>query len=326
MAVITNPWAPGMPSATFQAPESVLVAWYAPNDGGSPILEFQVQYAINPSFTNAVLISSGKQGRYTVSVVMGQTAYFRVRARNAVGWGDWSPARSLWIPKEPNQPAAPNLVLHIPSNLYVWWGAPADNGAAILGYEIEAVSSGDVRRGATNGDNFVWLNDLQRGRTYAVRVRAMNTQGWSPWSPGNNIRIPDVPNLMGAPTLHYTPATTVQAVWTAPYDGGADISWYDLQYSDDPNFSNYKIASTQGFSVTVSDITAGKTWYFRTRAKNSQGDGPWGHVSSKLVVFGPRIVYNGQHKYTVPYVKHNGVWKLAIPHVNDAGTYKFAGG
>lgn len=324
---LRTPDPPPTPTATFQPQTDVVVAWYAPADGGSPILEFQIQYAINPSFTDAMLISSGKLGRYTVSVVMGMTAYFRVRARNAVGWGAWSPSRSLWIPTAPSQPVAPNLVLHIPKSVYAWWGAPADNGAGIQYYHVEALSRNDVRKAITpQTENFTWFHNLDIGETYLVRVQAENTQGRGPWSAYSEVRIPYVPNLMGAPTLHYTPATTMLAVWTAPYDGGSGITGYDLQYSDDPNFSNYKLASTQGFSVTVSDLTPGKYWYFRTRAKNSQGDGPWGHVASRLVVFGPRVYMNGFHKHTVPYVKHNGAWKLAIPYVKDAGTYKFAGG
>ena len=67
------------------------------------------------------------------------------------------------------------------------WAAPRnDGGSRILGYELEAriwrepawFKAGEVRlqmeRGVVEG--------VELGQSYAVRVRAKNAAGWSPWS------------------------------------------------------------------------------------------------------------------------------------------------
>lgn len=226
-------------------------------------------------------------------------------------------------------PGKPSLTWMRSTSMEIVWAPPYRDPYLIEWYQLELTTQSAteyiLRPRSTT---YVRLDNLRMGEMYGVRVRGLNGSDSTPWSPHSYLRIPNVPDLMGAPSLTHLPVppTSIHASWTEPYDGGEGISRYDLQYSDDPNFSNYRIASMLGLSIWVDNLTPGKTWYFRTRAKNSQGDGPWGHVSSKLMAFGPRVVYNGQQKYTVPYVKHNGVWRLAVPYVKDAGTYKFAGG
>lgn len=69
---------------------SMVVKFSGTSDGGSPIREWQLQYAENSAFTvNAKSIASS--GTSTVTgLVPGRTYYFRARGRNDVGWGPYS--------------------------------------------------------------------------------------------------------------------------------------------------------------------------------------------------------------------------------------------
>ncbi|MCY3567748.1 MAG: fibronectin type III domain-containing protein, partial [Chloroflexi bacterium] len=73
------------------------------------------------------------------------TAYqVRVRASNAEGAGDWSPAasaRSDATAEAPDAPSAPTLTAG-ETWLEASWTAPADNGAAITGYDVHYRETG----------------------------------------------------------------------------------------------------------------------------------------------------------------------------------------
>lgn len=93
------------------------------DDGGTPVREWQAQYADNPSFTGAATVSSS--GTSTLGSLKPSTRYYaRSRGRNDVGWSDWSNVldnktlAALFF-LDPDSPgAAPE-----PVTLYAWTGS-----------------------------------------------------------------------------------------------------------------------------------------------------------------------------------------------------------
>lgn len=83
----TAPDAPAKPTVGSILPDSAVVAYAAPNNGGSSITGYDVQIATNSGFTTgAQTFTSGALSGLAPST----TYYVRVRAKNAVGAGTWS--------------------------------------------------------------------------------------------------------------------------------------------------------------------------------------------------------------------------------------------
>jgi hypothetical protein len=66
---------------------------------------------------------------------LGQTYIFKVKARNAFSFGEYSDPVTILSARTPNQPDAP-LTTVDGDNVIVDWTAPVDNGSPIIGYRI----------------------------------------------------------------------------------------------------------------------------------------------------------------------------------------------
>jgi hypothetical protein len=82
------PYSVALDSATAT---SLRYVFSGTTDGGSPIREWQIQYADNAGFTNPWHV--GSNGTSTIGGLRpGTTYWFRSRGRNDVGWSGWSNA------------------------------------------------------------------------------------------------------------------------------------------------------------------------------------------------------------------------------------------
>lgn len=89
--------APAMMDAIRQANGLIRVRFNGNgDDGGMPMLAWQLQYADNPSFSSPTTVSSG--GTSDLNLTPGKTYWFRSRGLNDVGWSAWSGAISLFVP------------------------------------------------------------------------------------------------------------------------------------------------------------------------------------------------------------------------------------
>jgi hypothetical protein len=86
------PSAPTKPTLSKIGISSITVSWTAPSNGGSAILEYRLGYGT--SSTTATTQVSATSPYVVNNLAMNTVYYFWVRARNAVGWGPWSPSAS----------------------------------------------------------------------------------------------------------------------------------------------------------------------------------------------------------------------------------------
>ena len=86
-----------------------------------------------------------------------------------------------------------------------------------------------------------------------------------------------------APALTATvrSSTQIDLSWTAPADGGAAITGYDVEYKL-ATASGWTDAGHTGTSRTdsITGLTRATAYQFRVRAVNSEGNGPWSAVRS----------------------------------------------
>ena len=181
--------APDAPSApTLTAGQTWLEAsWAAPADNGSAITGYDVHYReTGGNWTGAN--HTGTAATKRIDGLTADTAYeVRVRASNAEGAGDWSPAasgRTDAAADVPDAPVAPTLTAG-QTWIEATWTAPADNGSAITGYDVHYRETGGNWTDANHTGNTATkrINGLTADTAYEVRVRASNAEGAGDWSP-----------------------------------------------------------------------------------------------------------------------------------------------
>ena len=236
----------------------------------------------------------------------------------------------LRIPKPPAKVVGTSARLEPPNTMYLGWQPPDNMGADITGYQVDW----DTRHWfpAPSTVHVGWKPSMSYGgftigTNWWFRVRAKNSMGYGPWSDPFNYQIPNVPNPPGAPNLQLFAPNSVQATlprW--PVENGATVTSFDISWAKLPDFSDERIMTVYNMSTMISDLDIDSYWFFRYRARNSQGVSGWGPASSILLNSGPRVHYGGQFHNTIAYVHYGGEWHLAVPYVHYNGEWRVAGG
>jgi hypothetical protein len=281
--------APDAPTAVTAVPGdgSAQVSWTAPaNDGGAAITGYIV--TTNPS--GATCTSTGATTCVVQPLTNGDPYTFTVTATNSVGQGPSSAASNPVTPAAAVVPAtapgAPTAVTGVRGNgsVDVSWTAPvSDGGAAITGYTATASPGGSTC--TTSGATSCVASSLTNGVSYSFTVAASNGAGTGPSStPSAGVVPATVPDAPAAPIG--TPGDgSVALALTAPANGGAAIDYYVIEQATDiaGPFGKAAAACTAPVTAatcTVGGLTNGLTYFFRVRAHNAIGDGPWSALSA----------------------------------------------
>ena len=141
-------------------------------------------------------------------------------------------------------------------------------------------------------------SDLSPGTKYFYRIRALTgDNAGSDWSTETTRGAASATTHGGAPgavdnadndadndfTLSAVPGLVADGIpgginltWVVPADtGGSNITGYDVQIWDGANQRWVDEATTTSRSYNDRGLARGATYYYRVRAKNSLGDGPW---------------------------------------------------
>ena len=229
---------------------------------------------------------------------------------------------------KPGKVTGVGAVLSFPATITVSYSLPSSS-SAILEYQIEyAKNSGftgsTVISAATSLSKAI--SDLDKNSTYYFRVRARNTDGWGEWSDTVNKAIPDVPSKMATPTTAFTTPATITVSFVAPSsDGGSPLSGYDVQYSTTSDFAQVTTRSLDSSPLVLNNLTP-NAYYFRVRAKNLVGEGPWSDAKVETIISGPKISIGDVNYPTLVFVRYNGIYRTATPYVRQAGVWRIAGG
>ncbi len=290
----------------------VVVSWEpSSDDGGSPITYYQAQWSRTGTggWSNACRSDSASQHTCTnTGIPSGETRYYRVAAY-AGGLGAWSDlavaTAVAGVPEAPSLSASratSGSGDNILRAIRLTWSQPRDNGSTIYAYEIDYVdydqvarkcgtdwepldgigyrySDSPVAREYLDAGNFG--DGLEPGAYRCYRVRAVNSAGAGAWSnaasasaggavtPDQWLYLDGEADGQNAITLY----------WGEPhYDGGAPVTGYQLQYSEDgENWRNLTTTSASARSYTHTGRKVGETWHYQIRARNSAGWGGWSY-------------------------------------------------
>lgn len=232
------------------------------------------------------------------------------------------------IPIKPSHPLNIAAVLATTNVITVSYGTPISN-VPILEYQIAYAKTNNLS-GATVVSAGTSLNktfsDLDRGSTYYFWARARNAAGFGEWTDSVNKTLFNVPDKMAIPGGTFTsPATVTITFNPPPSDGGTTVTGYDVQYSTSSDYAQPITKNVTASPVVFNNLTP-TAYYFRVRAKNAIGDGPWSDNRVVVMIGGPKIDIDGTYYPSLAFVKYNGVYQPAIPYVRSGGVWRVAGG
>ncbi len=288
--------------ATPDGDTAIDLSWDPPvDDGGSPIRYYEVQWSADGTsgWRGAGRTTDAETRTFkNTGMSFGTTRYYRVAARNGVTLGDWSdpPASATTLAGVPGQP---NLTARATdaNTIALTWTVPADNGSAIIRYELEhspdgAVGSWISLTSPGAADTSYSDTGLDPGTLRYYRIRAVNgaTPGEGSWSTVRSATTP--PAVPGAPTLRAEAngQNAIDVIWEPPFDdGGADITSYELHWSADGAENSYArltSPSASARSYTHSGLQPGDTRYYRILARNRAGSGGFSEPASATTLTG----------------------------------------
>ena len=262
-------------------------SWGEPANGGSAITEYNLEWDDNATFDSpSRRTQTGRSYEITTGLTANGITYFRVRARNARGAGPWSPVSQTAVPEVALAPVGSSGGSGIAT-----WAArdPNDGGARITQYQWRwrlVATSPQSWTAVNTTSSTLTVNNLANGSTYEAQVRMVNTVGvQTSYSPsGNAVPVANAPGRISGISLTNN-QENVRATWGEPDDGGSTILDYTLEWDtqndfdsggDGPLGSRTQTARTRD----ITGLTTGTTYFFRVRARNQRGSGPWSPTES----------------------------------------------
>lgn len=242
-AVVTSaptrvPLAVGSPNAVA-GDELVSLSWSAPNNSGSAITGYAIEYRDS---IDSVWVATASTGTTTtITGLSNRIEYeFRVAATNANGTGEWSPiATATPVGELPGTVTGLTATSHDSSATLGW--TPVDDAES---YYVEVRAPGEEYFLAWEevASATSTLSGLDNGSEYEFRVAAVNDNGQGAYS--------DVATAtpFGAPGA-------VHDFTASPFDGGANISWQAPLDNGGAEVTSYSVAIFEFGGEKVQDLS-----------------------------------------------------------------------
>jgi hypothetical protein len=251
---------------------SLHLRWAYPDyDGGSPVIEFEVQ-VINPDNSSRIVYHGRDLDCVVAGLLPGRPYLFQVRAFNRAGAGSWS--EYLDVLSGPGVPEAPRNLLvecRTANSAFISWEEGVNNGASITEYRLEWSRK--------ENDSFMQLycgtnsNYEAKGLTpvthYFFRVQAVNSAGPSPYSMLASCVTPAAPPSIVTSVKVYPKSTSITITWKEPANNGSPITGYYIDIGE----KELIFASPEFTEYTIDEVLPDTTYRIRIRAVNIIGQG-----------------------------------------------------
>ncbi len=287
---------PGVPlnlTATAAGPTIIDLDWDAPASiGASAIIDYQVEMSTNGVAPWTLLTTTGLTSFQHGSLTTGTTRHYRVRARNAIGFGPWTSAEmattSTGTP--PGPPRALTATAIGSSTIELSWSAPLSPGSsAITGYRIEwsSTETGVWSDLVANTDNTLRTyqdTSLTPNETRYYRVSAINS--FATGAPSNidgDITPLDVPDAPRQLTAQARGISAIELDWTRPSSSGTSpVTGYRIEWSSTSTGRWRTLEANTGSTTTrhIDDgLSPATTRYYRVAAISAAGTSDWSNVA-----------------------------------------------
>ena len=261
--------------------------WIAPDyTGGAPVTGYLIEGSRGDAVWTVVAETSTTLTSYMHrDLEPASTWYYRVSAINRAGPGTPSEmATATTDPVAPDPPTSLRAEARGAYRIDLSWAAPAySGGAPVTGYRIEMSEDGGASWGMLETDTrseatLFGDTDVRPGSTRHYRVSAINRAGVGEPSQvafaTTEATVPEAPAELQAVAIDHERIGLSWAV--PPFDGGAPITGYRIEYSMDGGVSwEYAAENTRSRRTEhVHDgLKPATTYHYRIAAINEKGAG-----------------------------------------------------
>ena len=164
-------------------PATVVLSWVAIQRATAYHLQLSTDANFNSFLVNDSTLSTSTHE--VQSLAEGGKYYWRVRGKNAFGWGPYSQTRTFGVA---SRPIAPSLsepadgAVDLLTSITFTWAEIKVTTAYHLQLSTDASFISLVVNDSTIADSTHEVESLAEGSTYHWRVRARNSFGWGPYS------------------------------------------------------------------------------------------------------------------------------------------------
>ncbi len=279
-------------TATKNGGRRIDLAWSKPAPNGEAITGYTLQRKTGSgSFATVSTSISASATSYSDTGLSPVTTYtYSIWATNSEGDAPWSNTASATT-----DAAAPDKITTLSATasgntVSLSWTAPANNGAAINGYRLMALTVdrpfGIVLLNFVATTTYSHTN-LRYGTLHAYRVQARNSVGTGPYSDYAQVTtgtdVPAAITNLSATRDATNGDTEIDLTWSTPAPRGSAMTGYTLQRKsgsgDFANVSTSIVATATSYSDT--GLTPGTTYTYRIRAVNSVGAAGWSNEESE---------------------------------------------
>jgi hypothetical protein len=274
--------------------EPELIIKYAtptsPNDGGSPILSYALEMDNGQGGAYTQIVGHNTHSMltsYTVNVIKGTQYRFRYRAKNAVGFGEYSDHSVILAAGVPSPVPKPLYSINFDSNvLYLDIQQSPDNGGSeIIRYDLyraEVIDNSPLSYSKVSSfifDNFRTTivegpSGYTQGITYAFQVVAVNSIGESDPSEAVYASISDVPPQPNAISTSISSISSITIEWDQVVSSLPVTGYVVLMNSPetgDDELNEVYIASASTLQYTATNLETGLPYTFAIQAINENG-------------------------------------------------------
>ncbi|MFH1226379.1 MAG: DUF2341 domain-containing protein [Planctomycetota bacterium] len=252
------------------------LTWGASNYATSYEIQISANISFNSPLTGTSVVTSTV---FAQSLNYSTPYYWRVRAANAAGYGNWS---AIWLfttniapPPIPElaSPQAGDVDIAI-NPLLSWTAAPT-----AVSYQAEISTTSDFtsnNQQLTTSNSYYQLSNLATTTTYYWHVCAVNAGGQGNWSATRSfttiVALPETP-ILSAPLDNSTVPELVPVLsWAAV----GNVASYNVQISTVSNFASLVYDLTGITSVSAAQsLNQSITYYWRVKGVNIAGPGNW---------------------------------------------------
>lgn len=240
-------------------------------------------------------VTRWRDGPWDVTVPHANNGTATITFRMALAYGNIAETHTANltlpnIPRMPGQPAWISATGIGATSISLAWGAAAAGGSAITNYQVQHATN-DAFTTGTGLTDFGALTagtveGLPAGAGHWFRVRALNAQGYGPWSAVTTAR-----PVLPAPAFNSWAQNAVGdlvASWEPP-SIAAGVTGYRLQIARDPGFTAGVQFIDLGNVTThaVANLSGGRNYSARIAARTAGGVNEYSSTRSTMLVLDP---------------------------------------